>query len=121
MFRIAQRTTLHLWIALLAVLFSALAPSISHALAANSPNSPNSAYSIGAICSSDPGSKAPAGSMADCAYCLSPASHPALLPAAPAQCAVLDGHDAYPPLPASSSPRQPQHETAQARGPPAHS
>lgn len=116
MFRIAQRTTLHLWIALLAVLFSALAPSISHALVPTT----NSAYSIGAICSSD-ASKAPAGSMADCAYCLTHASNPALLPATPARCAVVEGHDAYPPLQASTSHRQQHRDAAQARGPPSHS
>lgn len=118
MFRIAQRHTLQLWIALLAILFSALAPTISHALA---PSTANSAYSIGAICSSDDSSTAPAGSMAACDYCLTQASNQALLPPAPAHSVLLEGHDAYPVLLARTAHCRQQRDTAQARGPPTYS
>jgi hypothetical protein len=97
----------HAWLACLAILFNALIPSISHALAWQS-GTPGQAE----ICTVEgtkvislaaPHSgKAPAvpdlKAFQHCAYCLTHAGSSGLLPQAAAVPVFLDGHDLYPPL-----------------------
>src|SRR3954468_7631639 len=95
MFKLAKRRTLHIWIAMLAVLFSALAPSVSRAL------TPASPYGYAEICSVDNGKKSPtpAGhAMEHCPFCVTHGGTFALLPHSVASFAVIGGHDYYPPL-----------------------
>ena len=114
-----KRQTLHLWIAMLAVLFSAIAPTISHAL------TPLAPYGYADICSADNARKAPAPpmhGMEHCPYCATHGGSLALaLPPAAAGLAVIAGHDFYPPL--FYSAPQPLHNwtAAHPRGPPATS
>lgn len=92
MFMTAQRRTLYLWIALLAILFSTVAPTVSRTLSADVQ------YAAGSICFSDGSGKAPAGDLAAmqaCAYCLPHGGSHALLPDAGFGIAVIGGHDFY--------------------------
>ena len=119
MFNFARRRTLHIWIALLAILFSALAPSISRAM------SPASPFGYGEICSADTVKKSPTPAadhaMEHCPYCVTHGGTHALLPPVAASFAVIGGHDHYPPL-FFSAPR-PLHSwtAAKPRGPPTRS
>ncbi|TFW14786.1 DUF2946 domain-containing protein [Duganella callida] len=114
-----RRQTLQIWIAMLAVLFSALAPTVSHAISASTSGV------LAEMCSVDsaaPGKKAPTNiphGMEHCPYCATHGGAPALPPSAIHGFAVIGGHDAYPPL-YYSAPR-PLHGwgAAQPRGPPA--
>ena len=112
-----KRQTLHLWIAMLAVLFAALAPTVSHAIAASTTGI------LAEMCSVDgPTKKAPTNTMhgmEHCPYCATHGGAPALLPPALTGFAVIGGHDAYPPL--FYTAPQPLHgwRTANPRGPPA--
>ncbi len=122
----AKRRTLHIWIAMLAVLFSALAPTVSHALAASSatPSVLLEMCTVDGTKSADGSKQAPSDSMQGmehCAYCLTHASTPALPPPAVAGFAVIGGHDLYPAL--FYSAPQPLHtwSAAKPRGPPARS
>lgn len=122
MFKLLKRQTLHVWIAMLAILFSALAPTVSHALAASTP------YALVEMCSID-GVKASAGTQKDpaksmqgmqhCAYCVTHGGSFALPPSAVASFAVIGGHDYYPAL--FYTAPQPLHtwRAANPRGPPA--
>ncbi|MBV7538666.1 DUF2946 domain-containing protein [Duganella sp. sic0402] len=127
MIRLAKRRTLHLWIAMLAILFSALAPTVSHALAAGS-----SADNTLMLCTVNgykliqlPGdgngdSKAPADakSMQHCAFCTIHGGADAL-PAAPAVALLLSaGRDIYPSLFYHAPGAQPIWSAAQQRAPP---
>jgi hypothetical protein len=116
------RRQLVAWIACFAVLLGALAPSVSHALAASR------GQAIGwDICRADAGSASPAPVadlqkqgrlMVHCAYCLPHGGSDAVLAAAP-ELGLVDGHSVQPflfyhasePLAALSAPS--------ARGPPA--
>ncbi len=103
---------------MLAVLFSALAPTVSRAL------TPASPYGYAEICSVDNIKKSPAPvehAMEHCPYCVTHGGSFALLPQAMASFAVIGGHDYYPPL-FYSAPR-PLHSwsAAKPRGPPARS
>ncbi|GJJ02011.1 hypothetical protein RugamoR64_25490 [Duganella rhizosphaerae] len=118
MFKLAKRRTLHIWIAMLAVLFSALAPTVSRAL------TPASPYGYAEICSVDAARKSPSPAskvMEHCAYCVTHGGSFALPPQSMASFAVIGGHDYYPPL-FYSAPR-PLHSwsAAKPRGPPARS
>ena len=118
MFNFARRRTLHIWIALLAVLFSALAPSISKAMSATSP------YGSAEVCSVGDVKKSPAPAdhaMEHCPYCVTHGGTYALLPPTASGFAVIGGHDYYPPL-FYSAPR-PLHRwtAANPRGQPARS
>ncbi|MYM88125.1 DUF2946 domain-containing protein [Rugamonas sp. FT82W] len=102
MLKMAKRQTLHIWIALLAVLFSALAPAVSSALAATDTVQVCTVdgYKIVKLPGADKG-KAPASAkhaMEHCAFCsLHADAHP--LPGAPSVPLALDaGRDTYPPL-----------------------
>lgn len=101
-----KRRTLHVWLACLAILFAALAPSISHALAA----------AAGAdrveICTVDgtktvvlqtatkkmPAKDGASHHMEHCAYCVSNAVDTALPPAPATVFAPHGGHGAFPAL-----------------------
>ncbi|MYM39530.1 DUF2946 family protein [Duganella qianjiadongensis] len=85
----AQRRTLYLWIALLAILFGTVAPTVSRTLAADLQ------FAAGSICVTDGSGKAPAGDLAACAYCLPHGGSHALLPDAGFGIAVIGGHDLY--------------------------
>lgn len=126
MITLAKRRLLCIWIALLAMVFSAFAPAVSHALAAQS-----SAYDMLELCTmrgiqfvqwprseGDPGQSSMHG-IAHCALCSSHgASH--VLPARLHGILLArGGHDHYPPL-YYRAPR-PVHAwpVATPRGPPA--
>lgn len=104
---------------MLAVLFAALAPSVSHALAASHPD--NAAFPAMQICSvagimstmsmdgwADSNAVASGAPQQDmdpakhafehCPYCATHAGSFALLPGATVQIALIEGHDLYPPL-----------------------
>lgn len=88
---------LSIWIAFLAILFSALAPTVSHALAAANP------IANLQMCTADggDGTKAPADlkhGMVHCAFCTIHGGDDGLLSPPAVTLAVLAGRDAYPPL-----------------------
>jgi hypothetical protein len=120
-----KRRTLHVWIACLAILFAALAPSISHALAAASP-------SRFEICSADGGKtaitggvllkKAGAGAthhLEHCPYCATHAGSFAMPPGVVAGFAVVGGHDLFPRLYYTAPAPLFSWSAARPRGPPA--
>ena len=126
MLKFARRQTLHIWIAMLAVLFSALAPAISHALAAAAPER------LVEICTVDGVktlslaaadiSKAPAKSMhgmEHCPYCVTHGGSTGLPPAPAMTLAVIGGHDLYPSLFYSAPRPLYQWSAGQPRAPPA--
>jgi hypothetical protein len=120
----AKRRTLQLWIAMLAILFSALAPAVSQALASSTPSALLEMCSVDGVKAVDGQTQAPSKSMLGmehCAYCLTHANSPALLPPAVAGFAVIGGHDFYPPL--FYTAPQPLHtwSAAKPRGPPSRS
>lgn len=106
MMNMARRQTLHIWIALLAVLFSALAPSISHALASR--DAPGgmmeictaNGYKLVKLAVVDDG-KAPSSAqhgMEHCAFCATHGGSHALTGTPSAALAIDPGSDVYPPL-----------------------
>jgi hypothetical protein len=106
MIRKAQRQTLQIWIAMLAILFSALAPTISHALAVGSASAITleictvNGYKVVKAPDSD-SSKAPATSkhgMEHCAFCVSHGGTFALTGSSSVVFAIDSGRDIYPPL-----------------------
>ena len=104
----ARKRVLYLWLALMAVLFAALAPSISHALAASS--SPSTPALLLQICTVDavkavpdddaePRPIAPAvHAFEHCPYCFTHAGSFALLPAADLPLAIPGADTVFPPL-----------------------
>jgi hypothetical protein len=124
MLNAAKRRTLQIWIAMLAILFSALAPTVSHALVSSTPSALLEMCTVDGVKAVEGSTQAPSKSMPGmehCAYCLTHASSPALLPPAVAGFAVIGGHDFYPPL--FYTAPQPLHtwSAAKPRGPPARS
>ena len=129
MYTFVKRRLLLTWMAVLAVMFSALAPSASHALAANS-----ALDGLAVICTVDGATAVKSGRSSDdksatkspdqhfehCPYCTSHGGSPALPPQLPVSFAVATGHDAYPPL-FYQAPRS-LHSWAAAnpRAPPVH-
>ena len=110
MLKRTKRTLLHTWLAILAVLFAAVAPSISHALAAPAVSVPSAL--LMQICTVD-GVMEMAASDTDmkksgmdpvvhafehCPYCSTHAGSFALLPGATLNFAVSGGHEVFPPL-----------------------
>ncbi|MFZ4874386.1 DUF2946 domain-containing protein [Janthinobacterium sp. Mn2066] len=107
--RFLKRQTLHIWIACFAILLNALAPSMSHAMAAMRGNT-----SLLDVCTSsgsrlikvdlaeDPASQAPADSLLHhlehCPYCASHATPLGMPPASTMPFAVLGGHEVFPSL-----------------------
>lgn len=111
-----RRRTLHLWIAMLAVLFAALAPTVSHALASTTEAALAEMCTVGGA-----EKKAPSNimhGMEHCPYCATHGGAPALPPVAASSFAVVGGHDCYPPL--FYTAPQPLHtwSAASPRGPP---
>jgi len=115
MFKLAKHRVVHVWIAMLAVLFGALAPAVSHALAAAHPQSgeilictmdgvkPMLVDAGGALVPPQDMSDNTPDSMADhmfkhCGYCLAQAGSPALLPPHGFVIAAAMPANRYPPL-----------------------
>jgi hypothetical protein len=106
MIKMAKRQTLHIWIAMLAILFSALAPTVSHALAAGNGSAVAlemctvDGYKVVKAAEPDSG-KAPAKAahgMEHCAFCAAHGGSFALT-GSPSVILVMDiGRDIYPPL-----------------------
>jgi hypothetical protein len=138
MIRLAKRQTLHLWIAMLAILFSALAPTVSHALASSGNRAADNMIQLctmngyqmvqlpGTDAAADAnadtdGGKAPADAkngMQHCAFCTLHGGTDAL-PTAPAVALALSaGRDIYPPLFYSAPATQAVWTSAQQRAPP---
>lgn len=130
MHRLANKWQRYAWIAILAILFNALAPIVSHARA--------SAATAGAqveVCTAagmamvamatsagdqpDPGPDHGMKGMNHCAYCATHAGSFGLPPYTTSVVAVLGGHDAYPALFFHAPYRLPVWLAAQPRGPPA--
>jgi hypothetical protein len=106
MINMARRQTLHIWIAMLAILFSALAPAISHALNASGGAADTmeictvNGYKLVKVADTD-GGKAPASAkhaMEHCAFCTTHGGTHALTAAPSATVAPDAGRDVYPPL-----------------------
>lgn len=102
----AKRQTLHIWIAILAVLFGALAPTISHALNASAGAADMieictaNGYKLVKAAGADEG-KAPASlkqGMEHCAFCTTHGSSHALTGVPLVTTALTAGRDIYPPL-----------------------
>jgi hypothetical protein len=126
MINVAKRQTLHIWIAMLAILFSALAPTVSHALAAAGTAVDTAeictmdGYKLVKLTGSDSG-KAPAPAqhgMEHCPFCATHSgSH--LLAATPFVVFALDaGRDAYPALFYTAPPSLHVWSAANPRAPP---
>lgn len=109
MLKLTKRTLLQTWLAILAVLFAAVAPSISHALAAPAVSIPSSL--LMQICTVDGVMEMAAGAdpkksgmdpvvhaFEHCPYCSTHAGSFALLPGAALNFAVSGGHEVFPPL-----------------------
>lgn len=102
---LAKRQTLHIWVALLAILFSALAPTVSHALAAAAPAATlemctAQGYKLVQLPASD-GGKAPVDlkhGMEHCAFCTIHGGGDGLLPPPAVALALHAGRDLYPSL-----------------------
>ena len=121
--------TAYAWIAALAILFNALAPSVSHALSlASASTAPRQVEICTAMgiemvpMAAEPGHASPDAllkGLMHCAYCTPHAGAFALPPPVSPTLAVLGGHDAYPPL-FLRAPQPPfEWSPAQPRGPPA--
>ncbi|MFK3737297.1 DUF2946 domain-containing protein [Massilia sp. TN1-12] len=114
------------WIAMLAVLFGVLAPSVSQALPAS-----QAVQDVVEICTAHGiqllqqdaaipgGDDALAKNAGHCAYCLTHAHPVAMTPPTPFVLAVLRGHDDYPPLYYRSARPLAAWIAAQSRAPPA--
>jgi hypothetical protein len=117
MITLAKRQTLHIWIALLAILFSALAPTVSHALAAANP-----VETLQMCTAGGDNSKAPADlkhGMEHCAFCTIHGGDDAL-PSPPAVALALHaGRDIYPSLFYNAPSAQHVWSAANPRAPPA--
>lgn len=107
MSRRLKRTVVHAWIAFFAVLFSALAPSLSHAAAAWAGASATAevctAAGIMLVPLAEPGQTDKSGNsgaqgLEHCAFCSTDAGSLALPPPATTVLAVLAGHEPFPPL-----------------------
>ena len=130
MFKLMKRQQLHFWIASLALLFNALAPSISYAMTAR-----HGAAPLLEICTASgsrlvdpalpPGDDGPAQALLHhlqhCQSCLSHAGAfgPPPVPVSPLP--VPDGHDVFPPLFYLAPSVLFSWTGAQPRGPPVHS
>lgn len=106
MIRTVKRQALHIWVAILAVLFSVLAPTISHALAAGNASAVTleictvNGYKVVKVTDAD-NSKAPATTkhgMEHCAFCATHGGTFALTDATSLVFAIDSGRAIYPPL-----------------------
>ena len=126
MINVAKRQTLHIWIAMLAILFSALAPAVSHALAAASASidtaeiCTTNGYKLVKRIASD-SSKAPASTkhgMEHCPFCTTHGGSDVLAATPPVLVAPNGARDAYPSLFYTAPHSQHAWSTANPRGPP---
>lgn len=127
MITMAKRPILHVWIALLAILFSALAPTISHALATGRGDAAWSAMCgvsgikpipVVAVDADQKPVKDLQQHMQHCPYCATHGEGCALPAAAPSAFAVLGGHDLFPSLYYQAPAPLFSWAAAQPRGPP---
>lgn len=123
-----KRSVLTVWIALLAILFGALAPSVSHALAAR-----NSNVGIAELCTTNasnassvviqgqekPLKDALLHHLEHCPFCTTHGGTFALPPPLPVSFAVIGGHDVFPALFYRAPTPLFSWSAAQPRGPPA--
>ena len=125
--RLARRHTLHLWIALLAILFSALAPTISHALASAGAATPAmqlctvNGYQMVKLADADADDRqapADAKSMQHCAFCTLHGGADALPISTAAALALTTGRGIYPPRYYSAPRAQHIWSAAHQRAPP---
>ena len=117
MISLTKRQLLHTWIALLAILFSVLAPTVSHAVAASNPVSTLEMCSVNG---SDDG-KAPTTAkhgMEHCAFCTVHGGMDALPTASAIALARHAGRDIYPPLFYSAPQSQHTWSASNPRAPP---
>jgi Protein of unknown function (DUF2946) len=104
MFKPARQRALHVWIALLAILFSALAPALSQAVAAPAPFAGQMEIctmdGIRSISPDDPGTGAPPSDhfQKHCSICLTHPAPPALLPPTAFVIASAASVQPWPPL-----------------------
>ncbi|MDO8178027.1 MAG: DUF2946 domain-containing protein [Undibacterium sp.] len=114
------------WIAIFAILLSALAPSISSALTMRNASSPgwseicsaSNVYSSANKMSKKASGTSDAHESKHCPFCLPHAGNFALPPAVMPCCAVAAGHDAFPPLYYQAPSLLFSWVTANPRGPP---
>jgi hypothetical protein len=122
---LANRWRCSVWIALFAILFGALAPTISHAFAAGSglPLDAPICTSEGSSLAPTAGAKPSQETMLDgfkhCAYCLTHAGSFALTPQSSTVFAVDAGRDLFPTLFYQAPGRLFPWTAAQSRAPPA--
>jgi hypothetical protein len=108
------------WIACLAMLFGALAPSVSHAMRADAWTEVCSASGVKMV-KVMAGKGDPAGAdkhLEHCAFCATHAGAPALLPGNAGSMPLLVGRDSYPPLFFQSPSPLAAWTHAQSRAPP---
>lgn len=103
MVRMTRQRIAYAWIAALAILFNALAPVVSHSLAAPAERQVEICTAMGiemVSMSTEPDSSTDnfLKGLMHCAYCAPHAGSFALLPQAALVLAVVGGHDVYPPL-----------------------
>lgn len=103
MFKPARTRALHVWIALLAILFGALAPAFSHAVAPRDRLAGSMEIctmdGIKTVSSDDAGTGAPPDHiLKHCSYCLSHSTPPALPPTTGFVMASTASAERYPPL-----------------------
>lgn len=126
MIKVAKRQALHIWIAILAILFGALAPTVSHALAAAGNSSDTieictvNGYKLVKLSGSD-GSKVPASpkhGMEHCAFCTIHGGSHALISTLFVTVVPDPGRDIFPPLFYTAPQSLHAWSAAKPRGPP---
>nr|WP_315251078.1 DUF2946 domain-containing protein [uncultured Duganella sp.] len=124
MINLAKRKTLYLWIAMLAILFGALAPTVSHALAAGQADDSAlmlctvNGYKMIKLPGDDGKAPTDAKNMQHCAFCTIHGGADALPASAAVALALSAGRDIYPPLFYRAPRAQHIWSTAQQRAPP---
>ena len=117
-----QRKQWSLWFACLALLLNALLPSLSHAFAASQCKAVVDICSASGAVYTQADLAQPSGPQPQhvehCLYCMHHAANLALPPSTPPLVAVINGHDAYPPLFYQAPQPQFAWHGARPRGPP---
>lgn len=126
MFSMTKRRVLHVWIALLAILFGALAPAVSHALAVADHHADKvelctaTGVQLVEVPAADAGKKPlpPMHDMGHCTCCTSHHTVHALPASSAAAIALTGGRTIYPPLFYAAPRRLHAWSAAAPRGPP---
>jgi hypothetical protein len=124
MINLAKQRTLHLWIAMLAILFSALAPTVSHALAAGQPADQGlmlctvNGYKMVKLPGGDDKAPADAKNMQHCAFCTIHGGADALPSSPSVALALRTDRASHPPLFYRAPRTQHIWSAAQQRAPP---